>query len=121
MGMRGPKSGAALASPTIADLRGDARPEPPADLTEEQAAEWEAVVARLPADWFPRESHGLLAQYCRHVCTARRLARMLAEVEAAPELNIRIMTGGALAPTCSRAYFRARKQQTRDDRHCSER
>jgi hypothetical protein len=55
MGIRGPKSAGDLATPTVADLRGDARPEPPADLTEEQAAEWRAVVERLPADWFPRE------------------------------------------------------------------
>ena len=55
MGIRGPKSSAALEIPSVADLRGDARPEPPEDLTEEQAAEWRAVVDRLPADWFPRE------------------------------------------------------------------
>jgi hypothetical protein len=42
-----------------------------ADLTEDQAAEWRAVVDRLPNDWFPRETHGMLAQFCRHVCTAR--------------------------------------------------
>lgn len=80
MGMRGPKFGAALEIPSVADLRGDARPEPPEDLTPEQAEEWRAVVARLSADWFPRETHGLLAQYCRHVCTARRIARLLAEM-----------------------------------------
>ena len=66
MGLRGPKSSAALEIPSVADLRGDARPEPPEDLTEEQAAEWRAVVARMPADWFHRETHGLLAQYVRH-------------------------------------------------------
>jgi hypothetical protein len=35
MGMRGPKSAEAQLTPTVADLRGDARPEPPEDLTEE--------------------------------------------------------------------------------------
>jgi hypothetical protein len=54
MGARGPQSSAALAIVPVAELRGDARPEPPADLTEEQAAEWRAVVERLPADWFPQ-------------------------------------------------------------------
>lgn len=52
MGIRGPKSAADLASPAVADLRGDARPKPPEDLIEEQADEWRAVVARLPAGWF---------------------------------------------------------------------
>ena len=52
-------------------------PEPPEDQTEEQAAEWRAVVARMRADWFPRETHGLLALYVRHACIARRIARLL--------------------------------------------
>jgi hypothetical protein len=89
MGARGPKSSAAVAIPSVADLRGDARPEPPADLTEEQAAEWCAIVGRLPADWFQRETHGLLTQYVRHVVTARRIARLLAEMDAAEDLNVR--------------------------------
>jgi hypothetical protein len=46
MGMRGPS--AALASPSIAEVRPDARPEPPEDLTEDEAAERRAVVDRLP-------------------------------------------------------------------------
>jgi hypothetical protein len=50
MGMEGPKSSAALDIPSVADLRGDARPELPSDLTEDQAAEWRAVVGRMPAD-----------------------------------------------------------------------
>jgi hypothetical protein len=71
----------AVAPALVADLRGDARPQPPEDLTEEQGAEWRAVMDRLPADWFPRETHGLVAQYCRHVSTAQRLARLLAAQE----------------------------------------
>jgi hypothetical protein len=46
-------------------------------------------VDRLPADWFPRETHGLLAQYCRHLTTARRLTRLVEQLEAAEDLNIR--------------------------------
>jgi hypothetical protein len=37
-------------TPIVAQLRRDARPEPPADLTEEQAADWRTVVDRLPVD-----------------------------------------------------------------------
>jgi hypothetical protein len=53
MGARGPKSARDLLTPSVADLRGDARPEPLEDLTEEQAAEWRGVVERLPATGSP--------------------------------------------------------------------
>lgn len=56
---------------------GQRRPEPPADLTREQREEWRAVVNRLPADWFPRETHAMLTAYCRHVCEARRIAGII--------------------------------------------
>jgi hypothetical protein len=39
MGMRRPMSGAALAPPSVAELRPDARPEYAEDLTEQEAAE----------------------------------------------------------------------------------
>ncbi len=53
------------------------RPDPPEELTPEQAAEWSAVVRRLPVAWFPREIHPLLAQYCRHVTYARHIAGLI--------------------------------------------
>ena len=53
------------------------RPDPPGDLTDEQAHEWMMVVNRMPADWFPRETHPMLIQYCRHVVTCRRVAEMI--------------------------------------------
>jgi hypothetical protein len=43
----------------------------------------------MPADWFPRETHCLLTQYCRHVITARRIAHLLAEMDADPHQNVR--------------------------------
>jgi hypothetical protein len=64
------------------------RPEPPAELTDEQAEEWRAVVNRLPADWFPRETHQLLSQYTRHVVCARRIAQLIEHAEGGQELNI---------------------------------
>jgi hypothetical protein len=57
-------------------------------LTSEQAAEWVAVVNRLPADWFQRETHGLLVAYCRHVVAARRVAQLIATCEAAEGFNV---------------------------------
>lgn len=72
--MAGRKSAAALA--VVTQLPGQ-RPEPPADLTSEQAEEWRAVVGSEPADWFPRATHGMLADYCRSVVLARHVAAQI--------------------------------------------
>lgn len=71
--MAGRKSAASLA--VVASLPAAMqRPEPPEDLTSEHAEEWRAVVSRMPAGWFTRETHQVLATYCRHVVNARRLS-----------------------------------------------
>lgn len=77
MGDRGRKSAAALSVVKPSDLSPVDRPEAPPELTNEQAHEWNAVVSRMPADWFQRETHGLLAQYCRHVVASRRVADLI--------------------------------------------
>lgn len=64
------------------------RPEPPAELDDEMAAEWRAVVERLPGGWFPRETHGVLAQYCRHLVAARRIAQLVSALEAAEDFDL---------------------------------
>ena len=56
------------------------RPDAPYDLDDDEAAEWRAQVAAMPADHFPRNSFPLLAQLCRHVVTTRRLAQLLQDV-----------------------------------------
>ena len=61
------------------------RPMPPAELGDEQKQEWLAVVNRVPAEWFPRETHPLLAQYCRHVVAARRIAQLVERMESFQE------------------------------------
>lgn len=53
------------------------RPDVPVYLTDEEADEWQAITERLAADWFPRETHGLLADYCRHVVRGRRIAQLI--------------------------------------------
>jgi phage terminase small subunit len=57
------------------------RPDPPSDLAAEQVVVWKAVVAAMPAEWFRPETHGLLTEYCRHVCRSRLLARVLDHAE----------------------------------------
>lgn len=88
MGIRGRKSAASLTVVTPAGVETNRRPKPPEDLNPEQAAEWMAVVNRLPADWFPRETHPMLALYCRHVVSARRVAQLLEAAESAPDLDL---------------------------------
>jgi hypothetical protein len=89
MGMRGRKSVASLA--VAAPVETLERPDAPYDLTDEQADEWWAVVNRMPADWFPRETHGMLAQYCRHVVSARRVAQLIAAEEGKKEIEIPVL------------------------------
>lgn len=60
------------------------RPAPIPGLTREQREEWREVVDRMPEDWFPRESHQLLAQYCRHACEARRISGIITAHVAEP-------------------------------------
>ncbi len=81
MGSRGRKSAAELG--VIQGI--PERPKPPDELTSAQAEEWRAVVARMPVNWFPREIWPLLTQYCRHICNARHIARL---IEAAHDLDI---------------------------------
>lgn len=63
------------------------RPDPPAELTAEEAHEWRAVVDRLRADWFPRETHALLVQYCRLICRARFLAKWIEAIQSRERLD----------------------------------
>lgn len=89
MGARGRPSGASLTVITPSGVQTLRRPDPPADLTDEQAQEWRSIVNRLPAEWFPRETHGMLGQYCRHVVRARRVAQLINAAEAASDFDLR--------------------------------
>lgn len=106
MGVRGRKSAAELTVISGDGIETIRRPDAPAELTEEQADEWRAVTNRLPADWFPRETHSLLAQYCRHVIAARRIAQLVDSIEAAEQFDLD-------------AYDKALKMQEREGRALS--
>jgi hypothetical protein len=54
------------------------RPEPPAELSPEQAETWRVIAAGMPADWFTGCAGLLLRQLCRHVSYSRWLAAELA-------------------------------------------
>lgn len=85
MRTRGRQSAAAL---TVVKPLVVRRPEAPSDLTDEQAHEWRSIVNRLPADWFPRETHPLLAQYCRHAVASRRIAQLISAHEQSEAFNV---------------------------------
>lgn len=106
MGARGKRSTQSLAVTKTATIESVQRPDAPYDLTDEQTQEWWAVVNRMPADWFPRETHGLLAQYCRHIVTARRVAQLVSAEEAREEFDVE-------------AYDRLLKMQEREGRALS--
>ena len=69
------KSAAALAIVPFPSQ--ERRPDPPDDLTPDQAAIWTQVTSSLPRSWFPPETHALLANYCRHVANANSLAKQI--------------------------------------------
>jgi hypothetical protein len=85
---RGRKSQASLV-PSLAIVPGSPglRPDPPAELTAEEQAEWIVVVERMPAAHFPRETWGLLADYCRFSVNARWVGQGMAEMRARSPYN----------------------------------
>jgi hypothetical protein len=96
MGSRGRDSAASLETVALTmsrsaqscELIAIGRPPPPDDLTDEQAEEWIAIVNRLPADHFPRETHGFLVEYCRHIAMARKIGLLLTEAEKAKTFDL---------------------------------
>jgi hypothetical protein len=63
---RGRRSAAALAiaDAPIGELPNARQPAPPSYLGQREAALWWALVDRMGSDYFPRETHGLLATMC---------------------------------------------------------
>ncbi len=98
---RGRKSAESMA--IVSPVSAIERPNCPHDLNDEESEVWFSVVNRLPADWFPRETHPLLIQYCRHSVQARRIAEWIEKASADPELVVS-------------AYDRLLKMQERESR-----
>jgi hypothetical protein len=42
----------------------------------------------MPADWFPRQTHPLLAAFVRHVVASRRIAELISAEEATAEIDL---------------------------------
>ena len=65
------------------------RPHAPDDLTVEQSEEWHAIVNTMPADHFMRGNYPLLAQLCRHIVAARRVAHLVGRVANEKVLDLK--------------------------------
>jgi len=87
MKTRGRKSAAAAEVAPIGINRIE-RPDAPYDLTDPQVDVWRAIVNAMAADWFGRETHDLLAQYCRHSVAALRIAQLVAAFEKSDTLDL---------------------------------
>ncbi len=64
------------------------RPDAPYDLTDAQAAVWHRIAADLPADWFSPKTIDLLAQNCRHVVEASRIASLIEQEMRQKKLDL---------------------------------
>ena len=87
MGRRGRTSAAALqiARPAVEICE---RQRAPHDLTDEETEVWAAIVGAEPADWFSPSNTPVLAQLCRHVVHARRIAELLERATSDAGLSI---------------------------------
>lgn len=84
---RGRKSAESQAIIGLAPAIGPSRPEPPSELTEEQAEVWRSIVGAMQPTWFGAETWPLLAELCRHTVLARFLARELQATELGKDLK----------------------------------
>jgi hypothetical protein len=94
------------------------RQRPPAELTREQAAIWNAIVRAEPADWFPAPTRPVLVQYCRHIVAARRAAEMIKALEASIA-EMSAVDGAnqfAITLSASEEFDRLLKMQERESR-----
>lgn len=103
MGTRGRVSSSALEVVGPKALEIVERQRPPHDLTDEETEIWAAVVGAESADWFSPSTVPLLAQYCRHVIHARRVAELIERATSDPELT-------------AKDYDRLLKMQERESR-----
>jgi hypothetical protein len=56
-------------------IPGGGRPEPPADMPDDEAEVWRTIVDSMPARWFGPQNAHLLEQYCHVACAAEKTAR----------------------------------------------
>lgn len=88
MKQRGRVSGAALEIAPMQPLERVERVRPPAGMVDEEVEVWAAVVNTEPADWFTPSTVPMLAQYCRHVVQAKRIAELVERATSDKALSL---------------------------------
>lgn len=84
-------------------------PPPPANLTEEQAGFWRAIVADLPAGHIKSDNTPLLVEMCRHLSYAAHFGEQLDEMRQAK------LTGADAPGKNRRATFIGLAQAAREE------
>lgn len=64
------------------------RQKPPPELIDEEVEVWAAIVGNEPADWFSPSTVPLLAQYCRHIVQAKRVAELIERATGDRDLSV---------------------------------
>ena len=77
METRGKKSSEAL----VTILPEFKRPDAPNELNQRAKKEWDAIVSRMPAEWFTRETHGILKAYCRNIAEFEKISSLIENLE----------------------------------------
>lgn len=88
MKTRGRVSAAAVEINAVVPVEIVPRLQAPHDLTDEDVEVWATVVDSHPADWFAASTAPIVAAYCRHVISARRIAELIEKAVSDPELSI---------------------------------
>jgi hypothetical protein len=116
--MKAQKGRRSAASMAVVPLGEVPRQRAPSDLTRDEAAIWNGVVNAEPADWFSGSTRPILAQYCRHIIAARRVAGMIETLHAGVEAKAvaeqsEVMT---MMLAATKALDRLQRMQERESR-----
>ena len=60
----------------------------PADLSDEEAKIWAAIIDRMADDWFGPDVEAMLKQYCRHCVSSGRVAKMISTLQVAIDQKV---------------------------------
>ena len=88
MKKRGRKSAAELAVIGSGGIEMVRRPDAPAELSDYQSERWRRIVNAHPADWFSMGAQPVLAQLCRHMDAAHKLAQVVRQFEQGEEFDL---------------------------------
>lgn len=89
MGKRGRTSETEIATRAQAPVSREQRPSPPIELTSEQSEVWWAIMDGYPASRFEAGLLPVLADYCKHTVSQRRVGQLIELADAADEFDFK--------------------------------